>query len=388
MVTGATTNDAGAYAVVVASPWGSVTSSVAALTIVYPPSITNQPVAQTVINGGNAVFSVAATGTGSMTYQWQFNGVNLTDGGEYSGSATTNLVVTGVTTNDAGAYAVIVTSPWGSVTSSVVALNIVYPPGIVNQPVDQTVMNGSNAVFSVAATGTGSLTYQWQFNGVNLMDGGEYSGSATANLVVTGVATNDAGLYEVIITSPWGRVTSSVAALTIVYPPAIANQPVAQTVLNGSTVVFSVAATGTGPLSYQWQFNGVNLADGGKISGSATANVVEAGATANDAGLYEVIVTSPWGSVTSSVVALTVSSGLGNFKVSYANGVVTVTGSGGIPGSKYLMQRSQDLITWVTLSVITVGSDGTVATTDSFGDLGGATPPGAFYRVIYQPGSP
>ena len=388
VVTGATTNDAGAYAVVVASPWGSVTSSVAALTIVYPPSITNQPVAQTVINGSNAVFSVAATGTGSMTYQWQFNGVNLTDGGEYSGSATTNLVVTGVTTNDAGAYAVIVTSPWGSVTSSVVALNIVYPPGIVNQPVDQTVMNGSNAVFSVAATGTGSLTYQWQFNGVNLMDGGEYSGSATANLVVTGVATNDAGLYEVIITSPWGRVTSSVAALTIVYPPAIANQPVAQTVLNGSTAVFSVAATGTGPLSYQWQFNGVNLADGGKISGSATANVVEAGATANDAGLYEVIVTSPWGSVTSSVVALTVSSGLGNFKVSYANGVVTVTGSGGIPGSKYLMQRSQDLITWVTLSVITVGSDGTVATTDSFGDLGGATPPGAFYRVIYQPGSP
>ena len=206
--------------------------------------------------------------------------------------------------------------------------------------------------------------------------------------MVTGATTNDAGAYAVVVASPWGSVTSSVAALTIVYPPSITNQPVAQTVINGGNAVFSVAATGTGSMTYQWQFNGVNLTDGGEYSGSATTNLVVTGVTTNDAGAYAVIVTSPWGSVTSSVVALTVSSGLGNFKVSYANGVVTVTGSGGIPGSKYLMQRSQDLITWVTLSVITVGSDGTVATTDSFGDLGGATPPGAFYRVIYQPGSP
>ena len=271
---GATSALSGNYQVIVSSLYGSVTSSVATLNIGFPPAITNQPVAQTVINGSNAAFSVAATGTAPLAYRWQFRGTNLTDGGVYSGSGTTNLVVTGASTNNAGAYAVVITNAYGRVTSSVAALTIVFPPAIASQPVAQTVINGSNAVFKVATTGTGPFSYQWQFNGVNLADAGEYSGSATTNLVVSGATTNDAGYYGVIVTSPWGSVTSSVVALTIVFPPAIANQPVAQTVINGSNAVFSVMATGTGPLSYQWQFNGVNLADRGEYFGSATTNLV------------------------------------------------------------------------------------------------------------------
>ena len=303
---GATSALSGNYQVIVSSLYGSVTSSVATLNIGFPPAITNQPVAQTVINGSNAVFSVAATGVAPLAYQWQFNGTNLTDGGEFSGSATARLALTGASDRDVGQYEVIITNALGSVTSSVAALTIVYPPGITNQPVAQTVINGSNAAFSVAATGTAPLAYRWQFRGTNLTDGGVYSGSGTTNLVVTGASTNNAGAYAVVITNAYGRVTSSVAALTIVFPPAIASQPVAQTVINGSNAVFKVATTGTGPFSYQWQFNGVNLADAGEYSGSATTNLVVSGATTNDAGYYGVIVTSPWGSVTSSVVALTI----------------------------------------------------------------------------------
>jgi sugar lactone lactonase YvrE len=306
LFTNLTTPYGGNYQVIVSSPWGSVTSSIATMTIVFPPAITNQPVAQTVINGGNAAFSVTATGTAPLAYQWQFNGVNLTDEGEFSGTATTNLVVTAATTNDAGLYDVIVSNAWGSVTSSVVALSIAFPPTITNQPVAQTIINGSNALFSVTATGTAPLAYQWQFNGVNLTDEGEFSGSATANLAVTGATTNDAGWYDVIVANTWGSVTSSVVALSIVFPPAITNQPVAQTIINGGNVAFNVAATGTAPLSYQWQFNGVNLTDGAEFSGSATTNLVITAASASDAGGYDVVVANAWGSVTSSIVALTI----------------------------------------------------------------------------------
>jgi sugar lactone lactonase YvrE len=306
MITDAQPTNAGLYDVIITGVGGSVTSSVAPLIIVYPPAIASQPASQTVINGGTAAFAVAATGTDPFSYQWQFDGTNLTDGGDLFGSATTNLVVGGATAADAGQYDVIITNAWGSVTSSVVVLNIAYPPAITNQPVSQTIINGSNAVFSVGAAGTDALGYQWQFNGVNLTDGGNISGSVTPILTLTPAMGANAGGYDAIITNAWGSITSSVAALTIVYPPAITNQPVSESVVVGVVASLAVTATGTGPLSYQWQFNGMDLTDGAGISGSATTNLVLTPANANEAGAYDVVIANAWGSVTSSVAALTI----------------------------------------------------------------------------------
>lgn len=182
-----TTNNAGNYQVIVASPSGSVTSSVVTLSVVFPPSVVAQPQNEMVTNGSPASFNVSVSGTPPIFFQWQKNGVNLTDGGDLSGSATNALSFGTTTTNDPGYYAVILTNAYGCVTSSIVRLNVVVPPSISLPPTNQIIMSGSNAIFSVSVSGTGPFTYQWQFNGTNLphRNGGTNPPSYFPNTILT-----------------------------------------------------------------------------------------------------------------------------------------------------------------------------------------------------------
>ena len=175
----------------------SATSSVAALTVVFPTSITTQPASQTVIGGGNATFSVTAGGTPPLGYQWYFNGSAI------DGATDASYTITGVAATNAGNYTVVITNSCGNATSSVAALTVVFPPSIAAQPAGQMVVNGSNATFSVTAEGTPPLSYQWYFNGSAI------NGATDANYTITGVTTNNEGNYTVVITNACGSVTSS-----------------------------------------------------------------------------------------------------------------------------------------------------------------------------------
>jgi type II secretory pathway component GspD/PulD (secretin) len=90
----------------------SATSSVAALTVVFPPSITAQPASQTVVSGNNTTFSVTAGGTPPLSYQWYFNGSPI------AGANDANYSIIGVTASNEGSYSVVITNSYGSVTSS------------------------------------------------------------------------------------------------------------------------------------------------------------------------------------------------------------------------------------------------------------------------------
>ena len=169
------------------------------------------------------------------------------------------------------------------------------PPAIATQPQSQTNAVGATIMFSVAAGGSGTLAFQWQFNGTNI-DG------ATANpfMLVNAQLTNN-GNYSVIVTNLFGSVTSSNAVLLLTNaPPAITTQPRSQSVLAGQTATFSVAATGTPPLNYQWFFSGTN------ISGATTNPFMLANVQLTNAGNYSVVITNLSGSVTSSAASLTV----------------------------------------------------------------------------------
>jgi sugar lactone lactonase YvrE len=155
-------------------------------------------------------------------------------------------------TNDAGAYSVVISNAYGSVTSSVAILNV-GTPSITAQPLSQAVPAGSNATFSVTAQGAPPLAYVWYFNGVAVAPG------ATNVFSLANLGTNDSGTCFVVVTNLYGAVTSSVATLTVFVPPSIVVQPANQTVLAGSSALLSVQAAGTGPFTYQWQFNGTNI---------------------------------------------------------------------------------------------------------------------------------
>ena len=173
-------------------------------------------------------------------------------------------------------------------------------PVITAQPASQSVGVGSNTVFTVTATGTAPLSYQWRFNG------GAIAGASNTSLPLSNVQPADAGSYTVVVSNSAGSATSAVAALTVLVPPAISAQPQSLTNVVGTTASFSATATGTAPLSYQWRLNGVNLANGGRVSG-ATTNVLNiANVQPTDAGSYTLVASNAGGSVTSAAATLTV----------------------------------------------------------------------------------
>jgi hypothetical protein len=311
-ITDVQTNDSGDYTVIVTNIAGSVISSNAVLTVATSPVIVTQPTNQAVALGSNATFAVTAVGISPLSYQWQTNGVNLTDGGGISGSTNNVLTITDVQTNNSGTYTVVITNIAGSATSSNAVLTVAMSPVIVTQPTNQVLAVGSTATLAVAAIGILPLSYQWQTNGVNLTDGGGIGGSTNNVLTITDVQTNNSGTYTVIITNIAGMVTSSNAVLTVASPPVIEIQPTNQAMAVGSTAILAVTAVGTEPLNYQWQINGTNLVDGtdpvnGDITSGSTTNMLTiSNAQTNNSGNYTVIVTNIAGSVTSSNAVLTV----------------------------------------------------------------------------------
>ncbi len=296
-LTGVTAGQAGSYTVAVSNSVGGVISSAATLTVnaaPVAPSITTQPVSQTVTAGGNATFTVVASGSAPLSYQWRQNGVNL------PGATTSTLALTGVTAGQAGSYTVAVSNSVGGVISSAATLTVnaaPVAPSITTQPVSQTVTAGGNATFTVVASGSAPLSYQWRQNGVNL------AGATTSTLALTGVTAGQAGSYTVAVSNSVGGVISSAATLTVAaapVAPSITTQPVSQTVMAGGNANFTVVASGTAPLSYQWRQNGANLA------GATTSTLALTGVTTNQAGNYTVVITNSAGSVTSSAAVLMV----------------------------------------------------------------------------------
>jgi uncharacterized protein YpmS len=290
IITNAQPGSAGGYSVIVSNPFGTATSSVAALTVQIPPVITNQPAGQTAAPGSNATFTVVAGGDQPLGYQWWFNATNL-----LAGATNSSVIITNVQTTNAGNYTVVITNDAGSVTSSVAVLTVGLPPSITTGPTNETVVTNKSATFTVVAAGAAPLAYQWQFNNTNILN------ATGTTYTISSVKTTNAGNYTVTVTNLYGSTTSTAAVLTVVTPPYITTQPANATALSGGTTNFSVVAGGTGPLYYQWWFNATNSILNATNTTLALTNIL-----ATNGGNYTVVVTNNYGSVTSSVAALTV----------------------------------------------------------------------------------
>jgi uncharacterized repeat protein (TIGR01451 family) len=281
-------SDGGSYAVAVSNAFGSEESSNAVLSVGEPPTIVVQPTNQTARLGAAAGWEVVAAGTAPLSYQWSFNGTNLLD------ATNSLLVIPNAQLSDAGSYAVQVSNAFGSENSSNALLTIGLPPAIVIQPANLAVAVGGVATFSMVAAGTAPLSYQWSFNGTNLLE------ATNSLLVLTNVQLSDAGSYAVEVANGFGSEESSNAVLSVGEPPTIVVQSTNQTVRLGDTAVLEVVADGTAPLSYQWSFNGTNLLE------ATNSLLVIPNAQLSDAGSYAVQVSNAFGSENSSNALLTI----------------------------------------------------------------------------------
>ena len=265
-----------------------------AMSIPMPPSVTIPPASQTVNAGDNVSFTVAANGTSPLTYLW------FKDSLPISGATSITYALTNVQPADAGSYSVKVTNGLGYAISLPATLTVnTKPPVITTQPLTQTVNLGDNATLSVVATGTAPMAYQWYKDNVVL------SGATASTLTVTNAQISDGGSYQVTIGNVVTTVTSDPAVVTIntaPVPPTITKQPAAQSVGVGSNVTFAVTATGTAPLLYQWQKDGIDIPTA--TASSLTLTNVQY----TDAGSFQVIVSNIADDTTSSPVTLTVNS--------------------------------------------------------------------------------
>lgn len=257
-----------AFQCVVSNVYGSVTSSVAKLTVNSTPQLPVFGTSQTISNavGNNQALTVAFTsGTDPKGgYQWFHNGALLTDGPTGSGSTligttSTTLLITQIQTADAGTYSLSVTNVAGSASNTVASFTTYYSaPVMIQPPVATTTFLGTTITNSASAYGQ-LLTYQWYVRANSgtltaLSDSAHFQGTATAALIINSVTNTDATNFVLTVTNPGGSITSAPALLTVVPAPyhtfvnyTNAGQVYTQT-FNSLPIPGSSSAEGANPL--------------------------------------------------------------------------------------------------------------------------------------------
>lgn len=177
------------------------------------------------------------------------------------------------------------------------AIYSINTPVIASQPASITVDGHTPATFSVSASGNGTLTYQWYF------DGNKISGATNSTYVIPSATTDNVGQYQVIVSNADGPTKSSIANLAINTTPAIVTSPVGELADVGGTVSFVAAATGDQPLQYQWYLNRAAIPSA--TSSALTLTDVQK----SNVGTYSVSVSNSFGGLVSADAVLQVYSG-------------------------------------------------------------------------------
>jgi hypothetical protein len=207
------------------------------------PIITAQPSpeSQVIAAGSSVTYAVTATGTPPLTYQWLLDGSPIPDATNHTFTLAFALPL------DSGQYRVVVANPAGSTLTIPVSLRVTTPPKILSQPASFTVRPGTNITFSVAATGSGVLTFVWRHNDKIV------PGADGPLLTINNVQAEDEGTYTVSIIDTNGLVVSDPGRLIVLINPVVEIPPLSQTVVVGDDVTFSIVTSGTLPMSYRWR---------------------------------------------------------------------------------------------------------------------------------------
>ncbi|HTV83881.1 MAG TPA: beta-1,3-glucanase family protein [Dyella sp.] len=279
---------------ITASAPGLASGSVTLSSVAPPAPVQNQapaiivaPVSAQTTSGYTATFSVVASGSGTLQYQWSDKN------GPIAG-ATSAIYTTPPTTaaNSGDTFTVTIANSQGSVTSTPVTLTVDAPADVVisTQPVSQAVVVGESATLTVAATGSPPLGYQWYQAGV-----GAIAGATSATYVTPIFNTAGSASYYAVVTNDIDSAQSNNATVTVgaATPVSFTTQPVNAIVPVNEPVQITAVVAGSAPYTYQWQFT---AAGGSPIilsSGTSQSNTLSytiAAVSAANVGAYTVTV--------------------------------------------------------------------------------------------------
>jgi predicted outer membrane repeat protein len=201
-----------------------------------------------------------------------------------------------------------------------------------------TFLTDSNTIVMANSAGTPPLTYDWQFDGTNI------AGATSSIINLTNVQFNNAGTYSLLISNSSGLVTNFDEILNqpVTNAPALVLQPLSEVTNLGSTVEFEAAATGFPAPTYQWLFDGTNIA------GATTSALILTNVLQNQSGTYTVIATNYLGSSTSQQAILTVNGTILLTGIDLGTAGFSITGEG-MPGTNIIIEVSTNLIDWQPL---------------------------------------
>jgi hypothetical protein len=278
------------------------------------PAISSQPQDVVVNLGQPATFSVTASGTAPLEHQWRRGAAVI------AGATSSSYTIANSTPADHGAsFTVSVTNAAGTVTSRDAKLTVNTLPSITTQPQDVVAADGQSIAFSVGASGTSPLGFQWRRNGTDI------AGAKATSYVLTATVSDNDAKFSVYVTNVAGGVASRDAILTLVNSPSITAQPQDISVRVGQPATFSVTATGTPAPTFQWQRNGADILD------ATASSYMTLGTQRADSGdTYSVRVTNQSGAATSRAALLRVTGvtvyGLGGFRPDLNSALTDIVG--------------------------------------------------------------
>ncbi|MDB6116225.1 MAG: hypothetical protein JWO08_6, partial [Verrucomicrobiaceae bacterium] len=269
------------YSVKVTNTYGNISGGIVHVIVEDAPLITKAPQAQVKPLAGVATFEVIASGSPDLRYQWQRNNINI------PGATASTFSMGPLAMKDAASYRVLVTNDVGTATSVAAKLTVLIPPAISKHPLSQIVFQYDDVMFSGAATGSPTITYQWQKDGVNII------GAKAATLSLKSVPLAVAGTaeshdYTLVATNSVGTATSNSAHLTI--------NPIPAPEIN-------MMSPYRGKVGFQVLIRGANLRWTTKVTfNGKTAAFIKVNAT-------ELIATVPVGATTGPLVITTLGGG-------------------------------------------------------------------------------
>lgn len=248
--------------------------------VARPTQIVNQTRNAAIQLGGTAVLTVEAEFPNeAIGYQWYKGQQMLSDNGRIVGTNSSRLEVRKVANADLGTdYYCVVTGVCGTATSrnARVQTTGVFVDFAQNSI---TVCDGKKAVIQGSAytnPPAGELRLQWWYKGAPLAEGGRYSGTQTTTLTIDPTTPEDVGEYTLYAELANNRNVNATGSVNLVIggTPTITTQPISNTTCEGEAFTLSVAATGTGAISYQWLFNGQPIS--GEVSPTLTLSATKA----------------------------------------------------------------------------------------------------------------
>lgn len=218
------------------------------------PTVTAHPQNLTAKPGDIITFTVSASGTGTLKYQWYYKKLGASDWSEWKNHTSASTEAMTNSTWNMIKIRCKITDDNGSVYSDAATVVIDQPLTILTQPKDVTVKVDQPTKFSVSAQGKGAIAYQWYYKKAGASDWSVWKGRTSAKITSTSNSTWNMMQVRCRITDDAGSIDSDAATITVDQPLSILTQPKDVTTKTEQKVKFSVKAQGKGTLKYQWYY--------------------------------------------------------------------------------------------------------------------------------------